>query len=908
MFIMGLPYDCIMPHVHVAADTDRDDAEEALSNQILTTQWHTYSDEVIQATIAKLGTADTPEGHPYHTMLRVLSSAVYNMTRVRIKSEGGHVVGQGRESAQWGPNNKDPPAVGYITCPGLSTKASSPSPSQDPPIVLTEGSTLRAIANAMCVMSSDPNSILSDHNTGPLILNLAMELVINARRDTRMESSDSVECARAVGHMVAATGSGNGACAERGNQEARAASIMQQARKPSVMSDKNVTGGSGYASAAAAARANAVNSSSANATCFSRKPPSVSLESIITTTAKPPTHYLSRTYTPLTSRAFRFMIPLPQSASKYTIYHDDKIRWPLTNRYGFMYDVSQYDIPLLILENNGWPDDNDEANMHVKVEIVKEKMLRCKVKAIRHQRAASTPTLSTQRAFRHPRGARPVTARRLQPLVFVSLGSTAQQSTTHSRRHSAAIGTRLSSSAAACGRSRGVARRRRWEGAAARRQSSGEDDELMPSDGLIGFAQLGLSTSDCERRAFERLVGSGVPPWTSCGACCSRTAGGIRAWCNAVNPITSTLLLVYTDEEEALWMLAAIVERILPTTSRHRYYHRAHARSCCSMSCRSSRQNCTCTSQSWASTSLRSASRGSFSWFLSLFTDCLPVETLFRVSVVFLVDGLEQRGGAAALRVDPSSVCRALPTRMWEADKVLQIEADQSLAGPGIARGGVRSQKHHRHDVHTCARTQAAFEPTVCSQLMMLNIVGKHSMLPSVLDAPSLLQSAKPDGSIPQQMEFVNTAEYIQVTGRKLHQNVPQEMVGGELDNRGADGKGNPTASDARLSGSYAAGYRLCTARKCGSDVDKLRRVLLAYSRWNPPWCTAMNPITSTLLLVLADKEVFYVLAEIVGHILSDDFFSPLLLPSHACPLVLLYFMQENHGLESHDSENFGSR
>lgn len=52
--------------------------------------------------------------------------------------------------------------------------------------------------------------------------------------------------------------------------------------------------------------------------------------------------------------------------------------------------------------------------------------------------------------------------------------------------------------------------------------------------------------------------------------------------------------------------------------------------------------------------------------------------------------------------------------------------------------------------------------------------------------------------------------------------------------------------------------------------------------------------MTSTLLLVHADEEeAFWVLCALVERILPEEFFSPSLLPSRACPLVLLDFVKE---------------
>lgn len=55
-----------------------------------------------------------------------------------------------------------------------------------------------------------------------------------------------------------------------------------------------------------------------------------------------------------------------------------------------------------------------------------------------------------------------------------------------------------------------------------------------------------------------------------------------------------------------------------------------------------------------------------------------------------------------------------------------------------------------------------------------------------------------------------------------------------------------------------------------------------------------MNLVASTLLLVHADQEeAFWVLSAIIERILPQDFFSPSLLVSRACPMVLLDYVEE---------------
>ena len=73
------------------------------ASQILATQWHDYSDEAIQSAISAISVSESPasvSGHPYHTALRVLSSAVHNLTKVRREMEENLRVLQEKEYAR----------------------------------------------------------------------------------------------------------------------------------------------------------------------------------------------------------------------------------------------------------------------------------------------------------------------------------------------------------------------------------------------------------------------------------------------------------------------------------------------------------------------------------------------------------------------------------------------------------------------------------------------------------------------------------------------------------------------------------------------------------------------------------------------------------------------------------------
>ena len=169
-----------------------------------------------------------------------------------------------------------------------------------------------------------------------------------------------------------------------------------------------------------------------------------------------------------------------------------------------------------------------------------------------------------------------------------------------------------------------------------------------------------------------------------------------------MNLVTSTLLLVFANEEDAFWVLCAIIERILPED----FFAPSllPSRACPLVLLDFVKEHLPKLHAHLAGLGV-DLTAICFSWFLSLFTDCLPVEvchhlyppgedadslqTLFRVWDVFLVDGMDVlfRLAFAILKIGEPELLHcesvpalyvsleSLPTRMWESSKLLQVSA-----------------------------------------------------------------------------------------------------------------------------------------------------------------------------------------------------------------------------------------
>ncbi|KAI0076001.1 TBC-domain-containing protein [Panus rudis PR-1116 ss-1] len=798
-----------------------------------------------------------------------------------------------------------------------------------------QGSSLLAIIQATRLMTGDPSSVLADQGreTSALIAQMAFELVKNARNEglevrepvkakdkkgkkgkgltlrneslgddasvvdgmeggQRGEEGELTPTISRISKNTTPTSGGTGTQKTSMNglglfQTARKrsanmtsfasplfGSFMAQQQKftsSSSPSANEARSGAGD-SALSPNQGQGQNNQGQSSTTTTKKPAgSVPLESIIPVNSKPPTQYLSRTYTPLTARDFHFSIALPGPESSSTSLSNASGREePMTDRYGFVYEVSQYDYLLLLRakecgntapacltgikiadrkEDNFWPDEEDEgmsegwdgsAGFRGEIEIVKGPC-DCHVEG-----GAGTGTVDDRESVADTMSISTYGSRRSRPVFRLNnnQSSTEDSATTGTKSRATSPASskgrnrlskvqappfqRVASSSVlvltpdtprhVCAHTirsllgelidihdkRQEMQRKEWDAfvknqrnkLAKASSSSGtvkspgsgasgggaaaavllglgigtadEEEELAHTEGLIGFAQLGLSSSRDERREFDRLIRSGIPlayrakVWFECsGALEMREPGlftdlleGVGAgagneavlreiekdvgrtmplnvffgrvgagvsklrrvltaysrrnpavgYCQGMNLVTSTLLLVHADEEEAFWVLSAIIEKLLPED----FF---------SPSLLSSRA-CPLVLQDYVQELLPKLHTHlthlgvdlpaiCFSWFLSLFTDCLPIETLFRVWDVFLIDGIDVlfRVALSILRTNEQELLscesipavyvalESLPNRMWKADKLIKKEVE--LRSTIVHSEIVKRRNHH---------------------------------------------------------------------------------------------------------------------------------------------------------------------------------------------------------------------
>ena len=323
-----------------------------------------------------------------------------------------------------------------------------------------------------------------------------------------------------------------------------------------------------------------------NAASNVSKPGSVPLESIVPVSAMPPTQYLSKTYIPITARDFRPPMPLSNTATRFSAYYDDEDQQPLTDRFGFMYDVSQYDLLLLLrakdcensapacltgvkiadrTENNHWPEEDGDGPPTV--EIIKgscdcdgtgyfeEPLLQdldpsavpgsamgspqpdgssLAPQSSRTKSRAASPAPSHTRSKKRTSTIFPAPSILSKPLsAILSIDS-------ETPRHVCPNTiTKLLSDLISTHDERQQSTRKEWDLFVRQRaklrptkthpstiasssllsggsaflglNTADEVEELAHTDGLIGFAQLGISGSREERKEFDRLVRQGIP-------------------------------------------------------------------------------------------------------------------------------------------------------------------------------------------------------------------------------------------------------------------------------------------------------------------------------------------------------------------------------------------------------------
>ena len=481
-----------------------------------------------------------------------------------------------------------------------------------------QGTSLTAIIHATRVMTSDPRSILTEigSETDGLVARLALQLIKNAReegielrekpkdrRDKRQErqpaldlspkvaliTPEGVDAAQALSQTLAIHTDMRKMKTRHGDSTVSmltspliASFFAQQTKKLTGVVDAV----QGITSVVQEASSSGPIAPGMNATSNTNKPGSVPLESIVPVSAMPPTQYLSKSYTPITARDFRPPMPLSNAATRFSVYYDDKNQQPLTDRFGFMYDVSEYDLLLLLrakdcdnsapacltgvkiadrTENNHWPEEDGDGPPTI--EIIKGS---CECDGTGYFEEPLLPDLDPttvpgpiieppqlddaspsvpQSSRVRSRAASPASShsrskKRISTIVSAPSISSKPQSAilsidSETPRHVCPNTIRkLLSDLTSAHDERQQSTRKEWDAFVRQRaklrstkantsivtssilsgtsaflglNTADEQEELAHTDGLIGFAQLGISGSREERKEFDRLVRQGIP-------------------------------------------------------------------------------------------------------------------------------------------------------------------------------------------------------------------------------------------------------------------------------------------------------------------------------------------------------------------------------------------------------------
>ena len=190
-------------------------------------------------------------------------------------------------------------------------------------------------------------------------------------------------------------------------------------------------------------------------------------------------------------------------------------------------------------------------------------------------------------------------------------------------------------------------------------------------------------------------------------------------YCQGMNNLAATLLLTHATEEEAFWVLVCIIEKILPSE-----YYTSHLL----VSQADQRVLIELVDELMPALSAHLSELGvdlpavTFAWFLSLYTDCLPVETLFRVWDVMFVEGMVIlfRVAIAILRMNEAELLatrsaaafygqvHSMTSRLFSVDRLVKVSCPCPMAccavvstddatRPACVRGSQASDSVRRH-------------------------------------------------------------------------------------------------------------------------------------------------------------------------------------------------------------------